>query len=159
MSRVYLSLGSNIGDRADYLNKGIKKIDEIENCEVVKISKFYETLPWGYENQDTFVNACIEISTSLRPHELLKKLQEIEINLHRVRDIRWGPRTLDIDILLFDDIIVEDEKLIIPHPRIKERAFVLVPLYEINPEGFIKGEKIKDILGNLDTQGIKEYEV
>lgn len=159
MSKAYLSLGSNLGDKIEYLLMAIEKINYIKGCKVTKKSKFYETLPWGYENQDTFINICLEIETNLSPQNLLENLQNIENELHRVRNIRWGPRTIDIDILLFDDIIVEDENLIIPHPRIKERAFVIIPLFEIFPQAIIEGENIEEILNNLDTQGIKEYEI
>ncbi|OPJ57050.1 2-amino-4-hydroxy-6-hydroxymethyldihydropteridine diphosphokinase [Alkalithermobacter paradoxus] len=157
MHSVYLSIGTNMGDRIKNINDAIDNIRRFEDTNIVKVSKVYETEPWGYINQEKFLNICVKINTNLSPHSLLEKCQEVENILHRERIIRWGPRSIDIDILLYDDIISDDEKLIIPHPRMKERAFVLVPLMDIDPNLYIQGENIKDILSTLKEQGIKEY--
>ena len=157
MVKAFLSLGSNIEDRLEYLSKAIDKIAEIQGCNILNKSRVYETEPWGYENQEAFLNLCISIETSLSPYELLESLQTIELELDRVRKIHWGPRTIDIDILLFDDIICEDDKLTIPHPRMRERAFVLIPLYDIEKNLIIDGIKLEDLINKIDTRGIKEY--
>lgn len=157
MVKAFLSLGSNMGDRLEYLSKAIDKIAEIQGCNILNKSRVYETEPWGYENQEAFLNLCISIETSLSPYELLESLQAIELELDRVRKIHWGPRTIDIDILLFDDIICEDDKLTIPHPRMRERAFVLIPLYDIEKNLIIDGIKLEDLINKIDTRGIKEY--
>ncbi|MEJ8555424.1 2-amino-4-hydroxy-6-hydroxymethyldihydropteridine diphosphokinase [Tepidibacter sp. Z1-5] len=157
MSRAYLGLGTNIGDRLNYLNDGIRYIKQFENTEIVKISKVYETRPWGYTNQNDFLNLCVEIDTNLTPEELLKKCLEVELNLKRERIIRWGPRTIDIDILIYDDIICNGEKLTLPHPRIQERAFVLIPLIDLKQDLTIKGKLLKDWLSELDAEEVKEY--
>ncbi|WP_313568171.1 2-amino-4-hydroxy-6-hydroxymethyldihydropteridine diphosphokinase [Acetoanaerobium noterae] len=157
MVKAFLSLGSNMGDRLEYLSKAIDKIAQIQGCNILNKSRVYETEPWGYENQEAFLNLCISIETSLSPYELLESLQTIELELDRVRKIHWGPRTIDIDILLFDDIICEDDKLTIPHPRMSERAFVLIPLYDIEKNLIIDGIKLEDLINKIDTRGIKEY--
>ena len=156
MKKIYLGLGSNLGDREHNLKEAFARIEE-HIGHTVKSSSLYETEPWGYENQEAFLNLCISIETSLSPYGLLESLQTIELELDRVRKIHWGPRTIDIDILLFDDIICEDDKLTIPHPRMRERAFVLIPLYDIEKNLIIDGIKLEDLINKTDTRGIKEY--
>ena len=151
MVKAFLSLGSNMGDRLEYLSKAIDKIAEIQGCNILNKSRVYETEPWGYENQEAFLNLCISVETYLSPYELLESLQTIELELDRVRKIHWGPRTIDIDILLFDDIICEDDKLTIPHPRMRERAFVLIPLYDIEKNLIIDGIKLEDLINKIDV--------
>lgn len=131
MVKAYLGLGSNIGDRAHQLQQAIRIIDQYQYIDVTSISPIYETEPVGYTDQPQFLNLCIEIETTLDPQELLKRCLETEEALHRVRKIRWGPRTLDVDILLYGNEIIEEDNLIIPHPRMTERAFVLIPLNDI----------------------------
>ncbi len=133
MNKSYLSLGSNIGDRVGFLDRAIALIDECSDIEVLKKSSFYETDPQGYIDQDRFINCVIGIETSLNPEDLLIVCQEIEQKLKRKRLFRWGPRTIDIDILLYEDIIKNSEILTIPHQRMTKRAFVMVPLAEIEP--------------------------
>ena len=125
MVQAYLGLGSNIGDRKQQLLKAIDLIGNIKGIKVTKQSSIYETAPIGYTDQPNFLNLCLEIETELSPQQLLKHCLDIEQQLHRVREIRWGPRTLDIDILLYSDNIIETDNLSIPHPRMQERAFVL----------------------------------
>ena len=131
MVQAYLGLGSNIGDRKQQLLKAIDLIGNIKGIKVTKQSSIYETAPIGYTDQPNFLNLCLEIETELSPQQLLKHCLDIEQQLHRVREIRWGPRTLDIDILLYSDNIIETDNLSIPHPRMQERAFVLIPLNDI----------------------------
>ena len=131
MVKAYLGLGSNMGDRAHQLQQAIQIIDRFQHIDVTSVSPIYETEPVGYTDQPQFLNLCIEIETTLDPQELLKRCLETEEALHRVRKIRWGPRTLDVDILLYGNEIIEEDNLIIPHPRMAERAFVLIPLNDI----------------------------
>jgi len=156
MAIVYISLGTNLGDRQNNMLTVVALLAERVG-KILALSALYETEPWGYENQEAFLNLCISIETSLSPYELLESLQTIELELDRVRKIHWGPRTIDIDILLFDDIICEDDKLTIPHPRMSERAFVLIPLYDIEKNLIIDGIKLEDLINKIDTRGIKEY--
>lgn len=157
MSRAYLGIGTNMGDRLTNLNGAIDCIKQFNNTEIVKISKIYETRPWGYTKQNDFLNICVSIDTNLKPEELLQKCLEVELNLKRERIIRWGPRTIDIDILIYDDIICNGEKLTLPHPRIQERAFVLIPLIDLKEDLMIKGILLKEWLNQLDVEEVKEY--
>ena len=131
--RAYLGLGSNLGDKEAYLNQAVKALDETHGCQVEKVSSYLVTEPYGGVEQDDFLNACLCLKTYLSPEELLKRLHEIEQDAHRERIIRWGPRTLDLDILLYDDLILETEELILPHMDMENREFVLKPLSEIAP--------------------------
>jgi 2-amino-4-hydroxy-6-hydroxymethyldihydropteridine diphosphokinase len=126
---IYLSLGSNIDNRGDYLNSAISMIKE--KCKIIKQSSVHETKPVGFINQPNFLNMCICIETTLSPFELLHYCQDIEKQLGRVRTIKNGPRTIDIDILLFNNIVINTNHLIIPHPKMNERKFVLTPLSEL----------------------------
>lgn len=147
MTDVFLGLGSNVGDRENQLKEAIRLLDEQSSIKVVKVSSFYETEPVGYVDQPDFLNLCVEIQTELSPKAVLERGLAIEQQLHRVRKERWGPRTLDIDILLYGDQIIEEQDLTIPHPRMTERAFVLIPLQEIAPNKVEPRTqtKIKDI--------------
>lgn len=147
MTDVFLGLGSNVGDRENQLKEAIRLLDEQSGIKVVKVSSFYETEPVGYVDQPDFLNLCVEIQTELSPKAVLERGLAIEQQLHRVRKERWGPRTLDIDILLYGDRIIEEQDLTIPHPRMTERAFVLIPLQEIAPNKIEPRTqtKIKDI--------------
>lgn len=131
--RVYLSLGSNIGNKRKNLLEAIRKIGELENIEVVKSSTILETEPFGYLEQDNFLNACLEVKTLMTAQEFLKEILQIELDMGRVREIKWGPRIIDIDILFYDKEIIEEDNLAVPHPWICEREFVLDPLSEIAP--------------------------
>lgn len=135
MTKAYLGLGTNLGQKKENLEKALEILNSHGSVQVLKVSSFYETDPMGYENQDKFLNAAVVCETSMGPYELLDFIQEIEKALKRVREIRWGPRTIDVDILLYDSLELLDEpRLIIPHPRMVEREFVLAPLSEIAPE-------------------------
>ncbi|HCN61569.1 2-amino-4-hydroxy-6-hydroxymethyldihydropteridine diphosphokinase [Mammaliicoccus fleurettii] len=131
MHTAYLGLGSNMGDRELQLEEAIKLLNEVNGIEVIQKSPIYETKPVGYTEQPDFLNMCIEISTELESSELLKVCMMVEQQLHRVRVERWGPRTIDIDILLYDQSVIQSPDLEVPHPRITERAFVMVPLNDI----------------------------
>lgn len=128
---VYLSLGSNIGNKFYHLISAIIKLDELENSEVDKISNFYTTEPIGEVIQADFINCALKLKTSIPPYDLLKKINAIEADLKRERLIKWGPRTIDIDIIFYGDVKLDDPKLTIPHKEYQNRNFVLVPLMDI----------------------------
>jgi 2-amino-4-hydroxy-6-hydroxymethyldihydropteridine diphosphokinase len=131
MQRSYLALGSNLGDRLAHLQRAL---DTLSNeTHVVAVSSVYETDPVGGPKQDAYLNAVVVIDTDLAPHALLALAQRLECDAQRVRNERWGPRTLDVDILLYDDMRIDDENLVIPHPRMWERGFVLAPLRDVAP--------------------------
>ncbi|MDI3519787.1 MAG: 2-amino-4-hydroxy-6-hydroxymethyldihydropteridine diphosphokinase [Caldanaerobacter sp.] len=158
MTEVYLSLGSNLGDREKYLKEAVKRLKSNKNIVLKKLSPIYETKPVGYLEQDNFLNAAILIETDLTPYELLDVTTSIEAELKRKRTIKWGPRTIDIDILLYDGLILNDEKLTIPHPHMWERAFVLIPLRDINPSLSKNGLSIDELIqGLIDKQGVWLY--
>ena len=131
---AYLALGSNIENRQKFLLQAIKKLANHECIKISAYSSIYETAPVGYENQDDFLNMVIKIETSLKPFELLNLTQEIELINGRKREKKWGPRTLDLDILLYNQENIKAEQLIVPHPRMLERSFVMVPLVEIDAD-------------------------
>lgn len=130
---AYIAIGSNMGDKDKNLNSAIELINSSDLNKVTKVSNFYETKPVGYLDQDEFLNGALEIKTLLSPKKLMKFLLETEEDLKRERIIRWGPRTIDLDILLYDDLITSEEEVIIPHPRMHQRLFVLKPLSDIAP--------------------------
>lgn len=131
--RAYIALGSNLGDKKAYLDQAIKALKQHKECRVQKVSSYLVTEPYGGVEQDDFLNACLSLDTLLSPEELLDLLHEIEQAAHRERLIHWGPRTLDLDILLYDNEVLETEDLIIPHVEMHKRDFVLKPLAEIAP--------------------------
>lgn len=156
MHRVFLSLGSNMGQKVDYLDNAVDIIKKNEFIHNVKVSSMYQTDPVGYLDQDVFVNIAVVIETTLDPFELLKVCQEIEKALNRERLIRWGPRTIDVDIILYDDLKLDDETLTIPHPRMHERAFVLVPICELDSELVIQSQKIQTLIETVDVSGVRK---
>lgn len=130
---VCISLGSNMGDRDAYLRHGVEAIEQSKDCQVLTVSKFIETKPYGVLDQPDFLNGCMKIRTLLPPFELLTFLQDIERSVNRVREGRWGPRTLDLDILFYDDEIIDTAELTVPHCDMQNRTFVLEPLSKIAP--------------------------
>lgn len=130
---AYIALGSNMGDKAAYLQQAVDMLKERQDCKVIKISDFITTEPYGVTEQDVFLNGALMVRTLLTPEELLLRLHEIEAAAGRVRTLRWGPRTLDLDILLYDDLILDTEDLHIPHIDMQNRDFVLKPLAQIAP--------------------------
>ena len=128
-ARAFLSLGSNLGDRRALLRDAVESLPD-----VVAVSPVYETAPVGGPEQDNFLNLVVQLDTELTPTQLLGVCHLIESSAERVRDVRWGPRTLDIDIIWMDEVTMDDERLTIPHPRWKERRFVLAPLRDLAPD-------------------------
>lgn len=136
---VFLGLGSNLGDRRENLLAALRLLDGNEDVRVAEVSSVYETKPWGVTEQPDFLNMVALVHTSLGPRGMLAVCREVEEELGRVRGKRWGPRVIDVDILLMDDLELEEEDLIIPHPRMLERDFVMVPLLELRPRVRLPG--------------------
>ena len=158
MNTAYLSLGSNIGDRSNLLKTALETLVSAYPIELVNVSSIYETDPVGYTDQDMFLNMVAQIYTELSPIELLDACAETEIKLGRKREIHWGPRTIDLDILLFNEENIITERLVIPHPRMTERSFVIIPLLEISPETKIplKNKSLREVLDALpDKEGVR----
>lgn len=149
-----IGLGSNIGDKAANIERAIALLTERGDIGLVRKSRFYRTPPWGVLEQDWFVNACIAIETALGPHELLARCLSVENEMKRVRELRWGPRVIDVDILTYKDVELSDPDLILPHPRITERAFVLMPLEDIAPGIVIAGHGLEHWLANVEVTGV-----
>ena len=158
MVKAYLGLGSNMGDTRKNLDIAVDLLKSSKNITVIKVSSYYETEPVGYVEQDWFLNIVVQIETNFEPEELLVFCQQIEEVLKRKRIIRWGPRTIDVDILLYEHYTSNEESLTIPHPRMTERAFVMVPLYEIAPDLVIEGKSINEIINSLDGEEIHKLE-
>lgn len=148
---AYIGLGSNVGDKKGYLDFAIEKLNN-DYCNVKKVSTYIETVPVGNVPQDNYLNACAEVETVLPPYELLALLNEIEAEAGRVRDIHWGPRTLDLDLLLYGDEIISTEKLTVPHIEMTKREFVLQPLAEIAPYAVhpLKRKRVAELLEELE---------
>lgn len=151
---TYIALGSNIGDSETYLNEAVEKIGQIPTCTVEKVSSYLVTKPYGVTDQPDFLNACLKMRTLLYPEELLKELNRIEKEAGRERIIHWGPRTLDLDILLYDDIVLEEDDLCIPHVEMHKRSFVLEPLAEIAPykRHPVYGKTVREMLEEIQAQ-------
>lgn len=149
MQTIYLSLGSNMGDRQYHLHEAVRLLGEHPQIIIEKQSKFYESSPVGGVKQDDFINLALKISSLLSPQELLTYLHEVEAKLQRVRKIHWGPRTIDIDILFYGDLEIEEEHLTIPHSEVFQRLFVLIPLLELVPEDFKYHEALQKAVQQL----------
>jgi 2-amino-4-hydroxy-6-hydroxymethyldihydropteridine diphosphokinase len=157
MASVLIALGGNVGDVRATFDKAIANVCGMAQAALVARSSDYATPPWGEEYQARFINACIEIDTGLDPHALLFVLHKVErkFGRDRAKERRWGPRTLDLDLIAYDDVTVDKPELTLPHPRLFERAFVLVPLVEIAPDRVIGGRPVRQALAELSTEGIE----
>lgn len=133
MKQAYVALGANLGERESSLREALRRIAAVRGVELLRTSGIYETDPVGYEDQPAFLNMAAALATDLAPAELLRTLLSIEKEMGRVRDVRWGPRTIDLDLLIYEDVTMETQELTLPHPRMGERAFVLVPLRDVWP--------------------------
>jgi len=152
--KAFLSLGSNLGDKELNIKKAIEALQTAKGIDIMMVSNCYETLPeGGGRNQPFFLNNAVEILTTLTPHELLEKAQEIESNLGRTNKNDYSPRIIDIDIVLYGEDIIIEEDLTIPHPLMHERLFVLEPLYEIAPDAIhpVMGETVEKLLHQLQN--------
>lgn len=154
MPRAYLSIGSNLGDRINYLKKALVKLKQ-NNIQIIKSSNIIETEPYGYKEQGKFLNMAVEIDSDLEPFELMKLISKIESELGRIRTKRWGPRVIDIDIIFYDSLIINEPDLKIPHPDMQNRFFVLKPLQEIAPDFVhpVLKKTITELLENLNSEG------
>lgn len=151
---VFLSLGGNLGDPAKAMAQALQALDAHPDCAMTAVSSLYRTPPWGKLDQPDFLNAAAELRTTLSPRAVLDLCLATERALKRVRAERWGPRLIDIDILAYGARTIREEGLELPHPRLGERAFVLVPLAEIAPDLVIEGRSVRDLLGAIGTEGI-----
>ena len=145
----YLSVGSNLGDRAEYIRQAIEYVGASDKIQLKSVSSLYETPPWGIINQPSFLNGAFSLVSTISPQELLGLCQSVEQSLGRVRHEHWGPRTIDIDLLYIDGMRLNTPELVLPHPYMLERAFVLVPLVEIAPDLLIDGLSVKEHLNKL----------
>ncbi|MBN8913773.1 MAG: 2-amino-4-hydroxy-6-hydroxymethyldihydropteridine diphosphokinase [Rhizobiales bacterium] len=153
-----IGLGSNIGDKAANIAQAIALLTEKGDIRLIAESRLYRTAPWGVKDQDWFVNACIAVATDLSPRDLLARCLSVESDMKRVRKQRWGPRVIDVDVLTYRDAAMDDPDLTLPHPRITERAFVLVPLMDIAPEIEIAGHVPAHWLARLDANEVVPLE-
>jgi 2-amino-4-hydroxy-6-hydroxymethyldihydropteridine diphosphokinase len=158
MEEAFLALGGNVGDVRSTFDRALARLCDGEAVQLLARSSDYRTPPWGVTDQPPFVNAVIAVETSLSPHELLARALDCEraLGRDRVRERRWGPRPIDIDILAYDAVELHDPDLTLPHPHLFERAFVLVPLAEIAPERLIAGVAVRDALARVDASGIEK---
>lgn len=157
MADVLIALGGNVGDVRATFRKAVAHICGMTQAALLARSSDYLTPPWGEEDQAPFINACIEIETGLDPHALLFTLHKIEKKFGRDRasERRWGPRPLDLDLIAYDDVRIDKPELTLPHPRVFERAFVLVPLCEIVPNRMIAGRRVSEALAGLASEDIQ----
>ncbi len=158
MTEALIALGGNVGDSRVILDRAVALLCDGKEVRLIARSSDYRTPPWGFKYQPPFINLCIVVETMLAPRELLARAQEIELKLGRDRahEKRNGPRTADIDIVAYGDLTLDEPNLILPHPRLFERAFVLVPLAEITPERTIAGVRVRDALEKVDATGIEK---
>ena len=152
---VYIALGTNLGERSENLRAAIRGL--APDVVVLAESRIYETPPWGYEDQPSFLNMVVKAETDLEPGTLLNYLKQLEVDLGRENSIRWGPRLIDLDILFYDDLVIESPPLVIPHPRLHERGFVLVPLADVAAEFIhpVLGKQVWELLGGVDLSGMR----
>jgi 2-amino-4-hydroxy-6-hydroxymethyldihydropteridine diphosphokinase len=158
MSRAYLALGGNVGDSRAILDRAVAMLCDGTDVRLLARSSDYRTAPWGVTDQAPFINLCIAVETSLAPHPLLARAHEVEraLGRDRTREQRWGPRSADIDIITYDGVSLNNEDLIVPHPRLFERAFVLIPLAEIAPDLIVAGTRIADAATRFKDEKIEK---
>jgi 2-amino-4-hydroxy-6-hydroxymethyldihydropteridine diphosphokinase len=158
MAEAFIALGGNVGDVRSSFDQAIAKLCDGAMVRLLARSSDYRTPPWGVTDQPPFINAVISVATTLEPHALLSRAQECERTLGRDRahERYWGPRRIDLDVLAYDDLAVDDATLTLPHPRTFERAFVLVPLAEIAPDLVIAGLRVRDALTQVDVAGVEK---
>lgn len=159
MTRVYLAIGSNLASPLEQVNAALSALAEIPESQLVAVSDFYRTPPLGPQDQPDYLNAAVALETALAPEALLDHTQCIELQQGRERKAhRWGPRTLDLDIMLFGEMQIDTPRLTVPHYDMKNRAFMLLPLAQIAPDlRFPDGDKLSDLLANLDPSGISRW--
>jgi 2-amino-4-hydroxy-6-hydroxymethyldihydropteridine diphosphokinase len=149
-----IGLGSNLGDKVAHIDRAIALLTRDGSVRELARSRYYRTAPWGYTEQDWFVNACLRVATALSPRELLARCLAVEEAMGRKREVRWGPRIIDLDILLYGDRAIDEPGLVVPHPQIGARAFVLVPLLDVAPDARITNRPARDLLAGLDASEV-----
>jgi len=154
MVEAAIGLGSNLGDKKDNLDRAVAALAASPGIAVVARSGYWRTEPWGFTEQDWFLNACVVVETELTPRVILERCLAIEASLGRRREIRWGPRIIDLDVLYVDGLTVDEPGLALPHPHLTERAFVLAPLAEVRPDAVVRGTAVAAALAGLDTAGV-----
>jgi 2-amino-4-hydroxy-6-hydroxymethyldihydropteridine diphosphokinase len=157
-AEAFIALGGNVGDVRSTFDQAVALLCDGPAIRLTARSSDYRTPPWGVTDQPPFINAVIAVVTSLGPHDLLARAKACEraLGRDRAREQRWGPRTIDIDLLAYDDVVINGAELILPHPRLFERGFVLVPLAEIAPDREIDGVAVRDALSRVDQSGIEK---
>ncbi|KAF0133604.1 MAG: 2-amino-4-hydroxy-6-hydroxymethyldihydropteridine pyrophosphokinase [Candidatus Saganbacteria bacterium] len=160
LQNVYLGLGSNVGDREEYIEQAVFLLGKIKEIEVIKRSSNQESEAEGVKDQPSFINAALQIKTELSPHKLLEEIHTIESALGREREIEWGPRTIDIDILLYGNKVISEDDIQIPHPSMHERLFVLKPLKEIAPNLMhpVLEKNIEDLYEERKNEAVEKYD-
>jgi 2-amino-4-hydroxy-6-hydroxymethyldihydropteridine diphosphokinase len=153
-----IALGSNLGDKAANLDTAIGFLTATGDICLVARSRNYATEPWGKTDQDWFVNACISVATKLSARALLERCQEIERRMGRVATEKWGPRIIDLDLLMYRDSVVAEPDLVLPHPHIKDRAFVLAPLMDVAPDAMLGGRSVRTLYEAIDLGGVRPLE-
>jgi 2-amino-4-hydroxy-6-hydroxymethyldihydropteridine diphosphokinase len=153
-SDAILGLGSNVGHKVANIDDAIARLAASGDVHIKARSQNYRSAPWGVLDQDWFVNACVSITTKLTPHELLAHCQSVERDMGRVRELRWGPRVIDVDILTYGTIKIDDPNLVVPHPLIAQRGFVLVPLRDVAPNFHMNGQSISQMIDAMDVTDI-----
>lgn len=150
-----IALGSNLGDKAGNIDLAIELLTTSGDISLVGRSRNFATDPWGKLDQDWFVNACVAVTTKLPPRELLARCKDIERRMGRVATEKWGPRVIDLDLLIYRDTVVHERDLVLPHPHIAERAFVLAPLMDIAPDLIVRGKSVRELLAAIDKGGVR----
>ncbi len=154
-----VALGSNIGDKIANIDQAVELLTSPDgDVRLVRRSRNYRTPPWGNTDQDWFVNAAMTVNTELSPHELLRRCLSVEEQMGRIRAEKWGPRVIDLDVLIYGNVSLADEELTLPHPHITKRAFVLAPLADVAPEKLIDGKTAAAWLETIDSEGIEPIE-
>ncbi len=154
MAHAYIGFGSNIDDRLDYITQALRLLSEADNVSLIQVSSLYETEPVGYEEQEWFLNGVVAVETDLSVHRLLGSLKDIEKEVGRQHRMRWRPREVDLDLLIYDQCCVNTSDLIVPHPEMHQRSFVLVPFAEVAPDVLhpILQQNIRTLLSNLNDE-------
>jgi 2-amino-4-hydroxy-6-hydroxymethyldihydropteridine diphosphokinase len=150
-----IALGSNLGDKTSNIDRAIELLTKPGDIRLVARSRNFATDPWGKLDQDWFVNACVAVKTKLAPRDLLRRCKDIERGMGRVATEKWGPRIIDLDLLIYRDSVLDEPDLVLPHPHIADRAFVLAPLMDIAPDLKIKGRSVHELLEAIDQVGVR----
>jgi 2-amino-4-hydroxy-6-hydroxymethyldihydropteridine diphosphokinase len=150
-----IALGSNLGDKTGNINRAVELLTERGDIRLLSRSRNFATEPWGKLDQDWFVNACTAVATKLKPRELLVRCKDIERRMGRVATEKWGPRIIDLDLLVYRDTVMNGPDLVLPHPHMGDRAFVLAPLMDIAPDLVVRGKSVRELFGAMGQAGVR----